>query len=223
MLESAALARAIEAVRERIAGACARSGRRPEEVRLIGVTKTVAPEAVEAAAAAGLEDFGENYVQEMERKRAAAPDATWHFLGRVQSNKAGRIVDASDLIHGAEPGRAADQVAAIGQERRRPVPVLVEVDFTGRRVGAAPDDAERFVSQLAELPGLEVQGLMTLPPQGERPGPYFARLRDLRDEISRRLPDVRELSMGMSADLEDAVEEGATMVRVGTAIFGARP
>jgi pyridoxal phosphate enzyme (YggS family) len=183
----------------------------------------VAPEAVEAAAAAGLEDFGENYVQEMERKRTAAPDATWHFLGRVQSNKAGRIVDASDLIHGAEPGRAADRLAGIGRDRRRPVPVLVEVDFTGRRVGAAPDDAERFVSRLADMPGLEVRGLMTLPPQGEQPRPYFATLRDLRDAISRRLPEVRELSMGMSADFEDAVEEGATMVRVGTAIFGARP
>lgn len=223
VLESAELGRAVEAVRYRIAGACARSGRRPEEVRLIGVTKTVAPEAVEAAAAAGLEDFGENYVQEMERKRSAAPDATWHFVGRVQSNKAGRIASASDLIHGAEQGRAADRLAAIGQDRGRPVAVLVEVDFTGRRVGAAPDEAEEFVSRLAELQGLEVRGLMTIPPQDERARPYFERLRGLRDAISRRLPEVRELSMGMSADFEDAVEEGATMVRVGTAIFGARP
>jgi PLP dependent protein len=223
VLESAELARAIGAIRERIADACSRSGRRPEEVRLIGVTKAVALAAVEAAAAAGLEDFGENYVQEMERKRTAASDATWHFLGRVQSNKAGRIVEASDLIHGTEPGRAAERLAAIGRERGRPVPVLVEVDFTEGRVGAAPEDAEGFVSRLAELRGLEVGGLMTIPPQDEPARPYFARLRELRDRIAGRHPEVRELSMGMSADYEDAVEEGATMVRVGTAIFGARP
>lgn len=223
MLESGVLERAIEAVRERIAGACARSGRRPEEVRLIGVTKMVAPEAVQAAAAAGLEEFGENYVQEMERKRSAAQGAMWHFLGRVQANKAGRIVEVSDLIHGAEPGRAADRLAAIGRDRHLQVPVLVEVDFTGSRVGATPDETEEFVSRITEARGLEVRGLMTIPPQGEAARPYFARLRELRDQISRRLPQVRELSMGMSEDFEDAVEEGATMVRVGTAIFGARP
>jgi len=223
VLESAALERAIGAVRERIADACARSGRRPEEVLLIGVTKMVAPDAVEAAAAAGLTDFGENYVQEMERKRARAQEATWHYLGRVQRNKATRIAEASDLIHGAEPGRATERMATLGRERGRPVPVLVEVDFTGHRVGVDPAEAERFVTYLVDLEGLDVRGLMTVPPQDERARPYFEKLRELRDGISGRLPAVSELSMGMSGDFEDAVEEGATMVRVGTAIFGARP
>ena len=192
-------------------------------MRLIAVTKTVPPEMVRAAAAAGLTEFGENYVQELEKKRGAAPEASWHFLGRVQGNKARRIVEASDLIHGLEPGRAADRVAAMAVERGRPAAVLVEVDFTGRRVGAGPEEAEDFVARLAEWRGVDVRGLMAIPPQDQSAGPFFARLRELRDRIARRHPNVTELSMGMSADYEDAVEEGATMVRVGTAIFGARP
>jgi len=223
VLESGDLERAIGAVRQRIAGVCARSGRDPGEVRLIGITKTVAPRVVEAAAAGGLTDFGENYVQELERKRAAAPDVRWHFVGRVQRNKARRIARVSDLVHGVDPGRAAEGLAALGTERGRPVAVLVEVDFTGRRVGVAPEDAERFVGELSDREGLEVRGLMTIPPQHEEARPYFARLRELRDRIAVDLPGLTELSMGMSADYEDAVEEGATMVRVGTAIFGARP
>jgi pyridoxal phosphate enzyme (YggS family) len=221
VLESGELERAIAAVRERIAEACARSGRRLEEVRLIGVTKTVPPGIVGQAAAAGLTEFGENYVQELERKRSAASDATWHYVGRVQRNKASRIVAASDVIHGLEPGRAAERVAAAAVGR--PATVLVEVDFTGRRVGVVPDEAEGFVSWLADRQGVEVRGLMTIPPQGEGARPYFARLRELRDRVATRFPAVVELSMGMSADFEDAVEEGATMVRVGTAIFGSRP
>jgi uncharacterized pyridoxal phosphate-containing UPF0001 family protein len=108
-------------------------------------------------------------------------------------------------------------------ERGRPAAVLVEVDFTGRRVGAGPEEAEDFVARLAEWRGVDVWGLMAIPPQDQPARPFFARLRELRDRIARRHPNVTELSMGMSADYEDAVEEGATMVRVGTAIFGARP
>jgi PLP dependent protein len=223
VLESGGLERAIAAVRERIAEACTRSGRSPDEVVLIAVTKTVSPEMVRAATAAGLTEFGENYVQELEQKRRAAPEATWHFVGRVQSNKARRIVEASDLLHGLEPGRGAERVSAMGVERGRPVPVLVEVDFTGRRVGAGPEETEDFVTRLAEWEGLDVRGLMAIPPQDRDARPFFALLRELRDRIARRHPEVTELSMGMSADYEDAVEEGATMVRIGTAIFGARP
>jgi PLP dependent protein len=217
------LERAIAEVGERIAGACARAGRRPEEVRLIAVTKGFPVELVAAGAAAGLTEFGENYVQELERKREAAPGAKWHFLGRVQSNKARRIAAGADLIHGLEPGRPAERLAAAGTARGRAVRALVEVDFTGRRVGVSPEDAEEFVIGAASMDGLEVPGLMTIAPPDVPPGPYFARLRDLRDRIARRDPAVTELSMGMSADYEEAVEEGATMVRVGTAIFGPRP
>ena len=223
MVESVELERAIAAVGYRIAGACTRSGRRPEEVRLIAVTKGFPVEAVAAGAAAGLTEFGENYVQELERKREAAPGARWHFLGRVQSNKARRIAEGADLIHGLEPGRPAERLASAGAARGRAVGALVEVDFTGRRVGVGPDDAEGFVARVASMDGLEVRGLMTIAPPDVPAGPYFARLRDLRDRIGRQHPAVTELSMGMSADYEEAVEEGATMVRIGTAIFGSRP
>jgi PLP dependent protein len=223
VVESTELERAIAAVHDRIAAACARAGRRPEEVRVIAVTKGFPSELVAAGAAAGLTEFGENYVQELERKRGAAPRARWHFLGRVQSNKARRVVESADLIHGLEPGRAAERVAAAAAERGRPAPVLVEVDFTGRRVGVDPDRVEAFVDRAVVMDGLEVRGLMTIAPPDAAPGPVFARLRRLRDRIARTHPGVTELSMGMSADYEEAVEEGATMVRVGTAIFGARP
>jgi pyridoxal phosphate enzyme (YggS family) len=223
VLESRGLDRAVAAVRERIAQACTRSGRSPQEVRLIAVTKAVPPEVVRLAAAAGVTEFGENYVQELEAKRGVAPGARWHFLGRVQGNKARRIVELSDLIHGLEPGRGAERVAAMGEERGEAAPVLVEVDFTGRGVGTGPEEVRDFVASLAEREGVDVRGLMTIPPPEQDARPFFARLRELRDEITESYPDVTELSMGMSADYEDAVEEGATMVRVGTAIFGARP
>jgi PLP dependent protein len=223
VVESVELERAIAAVGDRIAGACVRAERRPEEVRLIAVTKGIPVEVVASGAAAGLTEFGENYVQELERKREAAPGARWHFLGRVQSNKARRIAEGADLIHGLEPGRPAERLAAAGTARGRAVRALVEVDFTGRRVGVGPDETEGFVDGVDSMDGLEVRGLMTIAPPDVPAGPYFARLRDLRDRIARRHPAVTELSMGMSADYEEAVEEGATMVRIGTAIFGSRP
>lgn len=223
MLESAELQRGIAEVRTRIDAASARAGRRPEEVRLIGVTKKVPPEMVRRAAEAGLTEFGENYVQELAQKRKAAPDATWHFIGRLQGNKVQKVLDTADLVQTVEPGRAADRLATLAAEGGRSTPCLVEIDFSGSRVGASPGEAETFVERLQALPGIDCRGLMTVAPLGEDPRRSFGALRELRDRLLDRFPGVIELSMGMSEDLEAAVEEGATMVRVGTAIFGPRP
>ncbi|MGH2740682.1 MAG: YggS family pyridoxal phosphate-dependent enzyme [Actinomycetota bacterium] len=214
---------AIGAVRSRIAEACARVNRDPRDVRLIAATKLVASERVAAAAAAGLTDFGENYVQELEEKRGAAPDATWHFIGRLQRNKVARLLESADVVQTLEPGAATDLLERLAAEKPSPTFCLVEVDFTGRRVGVAPDSLRWFLEEIAHRPGLRVTGLMTLPPLGEDPRPYFARLRELREDAAEVAPDVRELSMGMTSDYEVAIEEGATMIRVGTAIFGPRP
>jgi pyridoxal phosphate enzyme (YggS family) len=212
----------IVAVRARIERGCAAAGRDPAEVGLVAVTKGIPGRLVGWAAERGIEDFGENYVNELQDKRAEAPDARWHFLGRVQSNKAPAIAEA-DLVQGLEPGRGADRLARLGRERGRPVACLVEVDFTGRRQGVGPDDLRPFLERVAGEPGLDVRGLMTVAPPSPDPEearPFFARLRELRDGSA---PGLRELSMGMSADFPVAVEEGATMVRIGTALFGERP
>lgn len=215
--------RAVGGVRERIEAACRRAGRDPAQVRLVAVTKTVDRDRVRDAAAAGVEDFGENYVQELAAKREAAPGARWHFLGRVQSNKARRVAETADIVQTLEPGRACLKLAAASEEAGSALPCLVQVDFTGERVGVRPSEAAAFVDRLAAASGLDVRGLMTIPPLGEDPRPFFARLRELLDRLRTAHPSLSELSMGMSADYEDAVVEGATMVRVGSAIFGARP
>lgn len=223
LIESAEPEKALAEIRRRIAEACRRVGRHPEEVRLIGVTKSVPPTEVRRAAAAGLQEFGENYVRDMETKRAAAPEATWHFIGRLQRNKVRQVLDVADVVQTLEPGRATERLAEMAAGRGRVVPCLVEVDFTGSRVGVAADEAEAFMARVDALPSLEEVGLMTVAPLDQPPRPWFARLRELRDRLSERFPGLRELSMGMSADYEEAVEEGATMVRVGSAIFGPRP
>lgn len=223
VLESAPLDRRISAVRERIAVACSRAGRRPEDVRLIGVTKHVPPEAIRRAAAAGLTEFGENYVQQLTAKREAAPEATWHYIGRLQRNKVNRLLKLVDLVHTVEPGAASRRLAALAEERGGAASCLVEVDFAGARVGVPPTEAATFVEEVQELPGLDCRGLMTVAPLSEDPRRYFSELRTLGKRLRERFPAMVELSMGMSSDLEVAVEEGATMVRVGSAIFGPRP
>ena len=217
----ASVAGRLAVVRAEIEAARRRSARAPGEVRIVAVTKGQPPEAVRAAADAGIVDFGENYVQELEAKRDRAADAAWHFLGRVQSNKAAAIARA-DLIHSLEPGRGMRRLAAIGVERGRPVRALVEVRVREGRPGVAPGDLDAFLDEVAALPGLAVEGLMTVPDPapGHDPREAFATLRDLRERSPHHLP---ELSMGMSADYPVAVEEGATMVRIGTALFGPRP
>jgi pyridoxal phosphate enzyme (YggS family) len=222
VLESAKLERAIASVRQRIAAAAERAGRDPAEVRLVAVTKRVSPEVVRAAAEAGIEEFGENYAQDLEGKREAAPAGVWHFVGRLQRNKVRRVLEHADIVQTLEAGAAADRLGELARERPEPVTCLVEVDFTGRRVGVSPEETPAFVERLAAMEGIRVVGLMTVPPLGEPAAPWFRRLRAIRDDVRKRVESAEHLSMGMSADYEEAVGEGATMVRVGTAIFGPR-
>ncbi len=221
------LRHAIEGVRSGIERACHRAGRRAEEVSLVAVTKTVPVEIVQAARAAGVEHFGENHAGDLAAKAALVP-ATWHFLGKLQSGTAPRVADHARVIHSAEPGKALERVAGRAERAGKRIPCLIQVDFTGRRQGVGPEEVEFFLhASLAPiLAGIEVVGLMTLPPwtgDPEATRPWFTRLREIRDELHERWPGLTELSMGMSGDYEVAVEEGATMVRVGTALFGPRP
>jgi len=222
----------IERVRERIRAACERSGRRSEDVRLIAVSKTMPPELIREAYAAGMRDFGENRVQEAAAKRQQLSDlaATWHLIGHLQSNKARLACQLFDWVESIDSLHIAERINQFAAPGGRRLPVLLEVNL-GReasKFGAEEAEVMRLAEGIGRLNALELRGLMTLPPFFEDPEevrPYFRRLRELARRIEdQNLPGVsmRELSMGMSHDFEIAVEEGATLVRVGTAIFGSR-
>ncbi len=226
------IAKRIEAVRGRIVAAAARTGRDPAGVTLVAVSKAFPPEMVRAAAAAGVTDVGENRVQEALPKIAAVGRAVrWHLVGHLQTNKAKTAVRHFDWIQTLDSLRLAEalQKAAEGAGRET-VPVLVEVNLGGEsgKAGVREADLLPLLRGLAAVPRIRVEGLMALPPFLEDPEavrPYFARLRALAEKArGEDLPHVRmaHLSMGMSHDFEVAVEEGATMIRVGTAIFGPR-
>jgi pyridoxal phosphate enzyme (YggS family) len=224
VLESpGSIAERVAEVERRIGEACERAGRTAEDVRLVAATKDVGARGVESAWGAGVREFGENYAAKVSTKRQGAPHATWHFIGRLQRGTVKKVLESCDVVQTLEPGRAADRLARLAEERGRAADCLVEVDFTGGRVGVAPEEVEAFVETILAQGRLRILGLMTVPPLGAPPRPYFERLRTLRDRIADRDATVRELSMGMSGDYEEAVEEGATMVRIGTAIFGPRP
>ncbi len=212
----------IAAVRARIAAASERAGRPASDVRLIAVGKTKSAELIAQAIGAGIVDIGENYVQEAVAKRAAIAAGTvrWHFIGHLQRNKAARAVEAFDLIHSVDSVALAEALARHGAACRRRVHVLIEVNVGAEvsKSGVPPDAVPPLLDALRD-PQLSVEGLMTIPPPGppEIAREYFRRLRVLRDATG-----LRELSMGMTDDFEVAIEEGATMVRVGRAIFGAR-
>jgi hypothetical protein len=211
----------LERVRERVARAAQRAGRRPEDILLIGVSKTVPAERVREAIAAGLPALGENRVQEAKEKiRVLGRPVPWHLIGHLQTNKVKDALDLFDVIQSVDrPALAAE----LARRARRPVDVLVEVNLAGElaKSGFAPAEVKPALDVLAALPNLRVRGLMAIPPaaaDAEQTRPWFRTLRELRDAA-----ELAELSMGMSADFEVAIEEGATMVRVGTAIFGERP
>jgi PLP dependent protein len=215
----------MHAVRSQIASACLRAHRDPDGVLLVAVTKTVAIEDIERARDAGIREFAENYANELATK-APHVEATWHFIGKVQRGNVPRIVEHAQVVHSIEPGRSLQRLAARAASESRVLRTLLQVDFTGRRRGVSPEDAGAAARACSSLQGTRLVGLMTLPPwtgDPEAARPYFARLRALRDQIRQDHPEVVELSMGMSGDYEVAVEEGATMVRVGTALFGPRP
>lgn len=217
--------RNVGSVRSRIAEAAARSDRDPADVTLIAVTKTVAIERIRWAVEAGVRALGENYVQELGRKRQAVSGVSWHFIGTLQSGTAQRVADHADVVQTVAGERAARRLAARAARAGRSLDALIEVDLTGGRAGVPPDELPAFADLVASLEGLHLVGLMTMPPLPNDPEdsrPYFARLRQLRRQVQERHPDVLESSMGMSLDYGVAVEEGATMVRIGTAVFGAR-
>jgi pyridoxal phosphate enzyme (YggS family) len=219
-------------VQERIAAACRRAGRRPEDVRLVAVSKTVVPERIREAYEAGVRDFGENRVQEAASKRPALSDltVTWHLIGHLQTNKAKLARELFHWIHSIDSTRVADKVhqAAVCTGER--LPVLIEVNLGGEvsKSGVREAEVRPLAEHILRLESLELRGLMAIPPFSEDPEqvrPYFRRLRELARELeSMGLPPscLQELSMGMSHDFEVAIEEGATIVRLGTAIFGER-
>jgi pyridoxal phosphate enzyme (YggS family) len=208
-------------VKERIATACARAGRSPETVRLLAVTKVFGPETIREGYALGLREFGENYVQEMERKAFALADleaARFHLIGHLQSNKTKKAAQMFAAIDSVDSAKLATRLAA----EARPLDAMIEVKLSeeAAKSGANPADLPEIVGALRSSAHLKLGGLMTVPPWSEDPEhsrPYFARLRELAEQFG-----IPGLSMGMSNDLEVAIEEGATWVRVGTALFGRR-
>ncbi|HEX8100831.1 MAG TPA: YggS family pyridoxal phosphate-dependent enzyme [Actinomycetota bacterium] len=215
----------LKTVRREIQAACERAGRSPTDVLLIGATKFVPVETISMARHAGIADFGENYAGELAEK-ANAVDATWHFIGTLQAGNASRIGDHAHVVHSAVPGTAFDRIARRATRIGKTIRCLVQVDFTGDRNGLEADGVAAFLETAVATPGVEMIGLMTMPPwlgDAEEARPYFHRLRELRDDLQSDWPGLRELSMGMSGDFQVAVEEGATMLRIGTALFGERP
>ncbi|HXQ20295.1 MAG TPA: YggS family pyridoxal phosphate-dependent enzyme [Candidatus Acidoferrales bacterium] len=218
-------------VSARVAQAAIGAGREPQTVRIIAVSKIKPVELIEQAIAAGATDVGENYVQEAAEKiRRIARPVTWHMIGHLQRNKAGRAVELFDVIHTLDSTGLADALTRHGERRGRPVRVLIEVNTGGEltKSGVPPDGVEPLLTALAEQRWLIIDGLMTVPPAGrsaERARVYFRLLRTLRDRLQVGAPanaPLHELSMGMSDDFTVAIEEGATMVRIGRAIFGER-
>ena len=211
----------LTAVRARIAAAAEGAGRDPSAVTLIAVSKTQPASALDAAIAAGVGDVGENYVQEAVAKRAAVTgSARWHLIGHLQRNKVARALATFDLIHSLDSAALGETLARHGEAERRVVRALVEVNVGGEpsKTGVAPDQLPALLARLRD-PRLAIEGLMTVPPPGS-PAQTRACFRTLRE--LRNAAGLRELSMGMTDDFEIAIEEGATFVRIGRAIFGAR-
>ena len=233
MAEPTDLVAARAAILERIADAAARAGRDPADVKIVAVTKTVPPERIVAAAHAGFDAVGENRVQERQAKAEATADAraSWHLIGPLQSNKARRAVELFDVIQTVDSLELAERLSRIAGEvrpgDRLPVLFQVNVDEDQAKAGFDPAALERDLPAILDLPGLMVEGLMTVGRLVETPElarPTFVALRELSERLRARHPGLGPaLSMGMSEDYPIAVEEGATMVRIGRAIFGARP
>jgi PLP dependent protein len=211
----------LQQVRERIAAAAVRAGRSPSEITLIAVTKVFPASAIRGAYALGLRDFGENYVQEFESKYPQVSDlegARFHFIGHLQSNKAKKAAELFTSIQTVDTPKLAQRLNDSG----RPLEVMLEVKLSGEEAkrGADPSELSALIDAVQGCPQLKLRGLMTMPPWSDDPEqsrPYFSKLRELA-----RVHGLRSLSMGMSHDLEVAIEEGATDVRVGTALFGKR-
>lgn len=220
----------LEKIRARVARAAERAGRR-DEILIIAVSKTFPSEAIRSAHDAGLRHFGENRVQEFEGKHAQVRgfvDSIWHFIGHLQSNKVQRAVHLFDRIDSVDSISLAQKIDAAASAGAKRLPVLIEVRLSHEtsKSGVGEDELVALAAGISKLRSLELRGLMTIPPYADDPEqarPYFRKLRELRDGVSKELGVAFPvLSMGMSHDLEVAVEEGATEIRVGAALFGER-
>jgi pyridoxal phosphate enzyme (YggS family) len=215
-------------VMERIEGAARRAGRDPEEIKLVAVSKTVETNRIREAIKAGARILGENYVQEAQAKiEEIGRQVAWHFIGHLQSNKAKNAIRLFDMVHSVESLSLAEELNRRAESAGRTLEVLIEVKLSEEttKFGTEEEGVFSLAGRIKDLRHLSLKGLMTMPPFFDSPElsrPYFVRLRTLRDQLSRTGLPVADLSMGMSADFEIAIEEGATYVRIGTAIFGPR-
>jgi len=224
------LAENLEKIQQRIRAACGRAGRDPESVTLLAVTKSQPPEAVQEAARLGLTLFGENKVQEAKAKIPLCPgNLCWHFIGHLQSNKCRDAVDLFKMIQSVDSLSLAREIDKRAGQASKTMPVLLEVNVAGEasKFGYRPEQLLAELKALNALPRIEIHGLMTVPPwsaEPEKSRPHFHRLRELKERAEAVLgAPLPQLSMGMSGDFEIAIEEGATMVRIGTELFGLRP
>lgn len=235
-IDPRAIAENIEAVRERIVQACQRAGRDPQEVTLVGVSKTFPVDAIAAAQAAGITDFGENKVQELTAKAEDLPgvvqggEVRWHMIGHLQRNKAKDVVAMADFFHALDSPRLAKELDKRAGREDRVMPCYLQVNVSDEdsKYGVGPSKAHALLDKIAAYPHVRVLGLMTLAEYTDDPEEVRGQFRMLRrlaeqyDSASNPQVDLRDLSMGMSGDFEVAIEEGATHVRIGSAIFGAR-
>ena len=229
------VAKNIGQIQEQISAAAQRSGRKPEEITLMAVSKTFPAESIREAHAAGLRLFGESKVQEFSGKVEALkhlPDVEWHMIGHLQTNKANKAAELFSAIDSVDSLRLAEKLNLVCQQLGKRLPILIEINVGGEAaksgIEPASQEFEGILQAVGQLDQLTIHGLMTVPPFTDDPQsarPFFRKLREIRDQISaRRIPAVAMdvLSMGMSHDFEVAIEEGSTCVRVGTAIFGER-
>ncbi|MGY2128042.1 YggS family pyridoxal phosphate-dependent enzyme [Blastococcus sp. SYSU DS0617] len=225
------LERNLRAVRDRIDAAARAAGRDPATVALLAVSKTWPATDVRALAGLGQSDFGENRAQELVGKAAELADlpVRWHFIGQLQRNKAAAVARLGAVVHSVDRMSLAQALSRAGEAAERVVEVFLQVDLggpegeLGARGGADPAELPGLADAVAELPGVRLRGLMAVAPRGVAPAPAFARLAELAGRVRTDHPGAVELSAGMSGDLEEAVAAGATIVRVGTALFGRRP
>jgi PLP dependent protein len=228
--QTSSIASNLAGIRERIARAAERAGRRAEEIILVAVSKTFPAEAICAAYEVGLREFGENRVQEFEAKHPKLTDldATWHLIGHLQSNKAKRAAQLFSRVDSVDSLALAQKLDLAADDDEKRLPVLIEVHLGGEstKSGVAEADLPALAEGISALAHLDFRGLMTVPPyseDAERVRPYFRKLRELRDQLSQRLGiRLPTLSMGMSHDFEVAIEEDSTEIRIGTALFGQR-
>jgi pyridoxal phosphate enzyme (YggS family) len=223
----------VQSIQKKIAGAAAACGRDPGDIMLLAISKTVSPELISQAAESGLHQFGENRVQEAEGKIAyfrTTHNLEWHLVGHLQSNKARRAVELFDVVHSLDSVKLAARLNQASLEIGKMLSVLLQVDLGGEptKFGAETDQIREILESISNFKGIRLDGLMTLPPFFEDPEqarPYFTVLRELKEKFESEQPGClgrQHLSMGMSHDFEIAIREGATIVRIGTALFGSR-